>query len=257
MDPGLRTKPCTESFDELEDQFSPFMVEEFGCDPRKSKIYEGTLFRFPLRNSEQAKNSVLRPRQAYSTEDVEELFNNFIKKAEHSILFLNNVRIIEVLVWESHANSPRLISKIVMSGSERNLKNRGLMGGELRKHLDLWSIKSKLPWRETEGSLWEMMKSIKPKVFPRITSKVRVEIFGKDNVCEGWCDWWIRDGVGLHSAWKVATNDNARHETLWPSASIAGQWYLLKNVCWTLLNYDNLISFLKTFANSACKTIKE
>jgi hypothetical protein len=66
--PGQRTKPSTEDLEALRDQFQPFVVPSWGCDPIKQPLFEGTVFRFPLRTAEQAKESKLRPRQACTTE---------------------------------------------------------------------------------------------------------------------------------------------------------------------------------------------
>lgn len=87
-----------------EDQFVPYRA--FGCD--MIKPYHGTLFRFPLRNADQAVVSKLS-RQVYTEESIISMFTQLYKEAVFSLLFLKNVISLELCIWEDGAYEPRRI----------------------------------------------------------------------------------------------------------------------------------------------------
>lgn len=86
------------------DQFSPYCA--FDSDMKNS--YSGTLFRFPLRNMEQAAVSKLS-RQSYFVEDIASLFTQFYTEAVLTMLFLKNVTTLEIYVWNTYAQTPERI----------------------------------------------------------------------------------------------------------------------------------------------------
>lgn len=86
------------------DQLSPYCV--FGCDMEASFL--GTLFRFPLRSSEQASSSRLS-RQSYTEDDILSLFAQLYQEAVYNLLFLKNVLSLEMYVWESGMTEPKII----------------------------------------------------------------------------------------------------------------------------------------------------
>lgn len=220
VDPGLRTKPSTEIFAELEDQFLPFRVPPFQCDLSTERNYQGTLFRFPLRTESQAKESQLRPGQPFTIQEVAKLFDEFIKTSESVMLFLNHVTQLDFFVWEEGSASPRPIHKVILHGED--LKYRGECSRILRRRLDEWSERTRKPWRSTRGSLWELMKSADRSAFPRVSMKLTVQVFsGEDDRLKYWREYLIREGVGQESSWDVATRKPARERTLWPAAAIA------------------------------------
>ncbi|KAK1273593.1 hypothetical protein QJS04_geneDACA019168 [Acorus gramineus] len=67
--------------------------------------FSGTLFRFPLRNADQAENSKLS-RQAYSEDDISSMFLQLYKEAVFSILFLKNILSVEMYMWDHDAQEP-------------------------------------------------------------------------------------------------------------------------------------------------------
>lgn len=89
--------------EKFEDQFEPYVM--FGCDMKSS--FNGTIFRLPLRTAAQADKSDISKR-VFTTDDVEKCFANFCTHANEYMLFLNNVREIEVYEWCDGASNPSL-----------------------------------------------------------------------------------------------------------------------------------------------------
>ncbi|XP_008803352.1 sacsin [Phoenix dactylifera] len=86
------------------DQFMPYCA--FGCDMKGP--FPGTLFRFPLRNADQAAISRLS-RQAYSEDDISSMFSQLYKEAVFTMLFLKSIISVEMYVWETGAREPQKI----------------------------------------------------------------------------------------------------------------------------------------------------
>ncbi|KAG4170211.1 hypothetical protein ERO13_A12G134051v2 [Gossypium hirsutum] len=102
------------------DQFLPYRV--FGCDMKSS--FAGTLFRFPLRNSDQAGRSKLS-RQAYSEDDISSLFFQLFEEGVFSLLFLKSVLCIEMYTWDAGESEPKkLFSCSVNSPSDEIIWHR-------------------------------------------------------------------------------------------------------------------------------------
>ncbi|KAK1325685.1 hypothetical protein QJS10_CPA01g00101 [Acorus calamus] len=100
--PGKRLDYVSSSAISLyKDQFLPYCA--FGCDMKGPFL--GTLFRFPLRNADQAENSKLS-RQAYSEDDISSMFLQLYKEAVFSILFLKNILLVEMYMWDHDAQEP-------------------------------------------------------------------------------------------------------------------------------------------------------
>ncbi|CAK9135400.1 unnamed protein product [Ilex paraguariensis] len=84
------------------DQFFPYCA--FGCDMKSP--FHGTLFRFPLRNADQAASSQLS-KQAYSEDDVFSMFSQLYEEGVFSLLFLKSIISIEMYVWDDAVPLPR------------------------------------------------------------------------------------------------------------------------------------------------------
>jgi sacsin len=90
--PGLRMKFLGNSLKKtFPDQFRPY--EYFGCDFEKT--FDGTLFRFPLRNPSLARRSEISKR-SYSIEDVNHLLENLTAQLANHLIFLRSVTTIEI-----------------------------------------------------------------------------------------------------------------------------------------------------------------
>eukprot|EP00257_Ricinus_communis_P020409 XP_015579634.1 sacsin isoform X1 [Ricinus communis] len=99
-----------------DDQFSPYIA--FGCDMKSS--FNGTLFRFPLRNANQAATSKLS-RQAYLEDDVLSMFGQLFEEGIFSLLFLKSVLAVEMYVWEIGESEPRKLYSCCVSGVNEKL----------------------------------------------------------------------------------------------------------------------------------------
>ncbi|XWS54336.1 hypothetical protein CRYUN_Cryun10bG0081200 [Craigia yunnanensis] len=84
------------------DQFLPYCA--FDCD--MINPFTGTLFRFPLRNSDQAARSKLS-RQAYSEDDISSMFLQLFEEGVFSLLFLKSVLSIEMYTWDGGESEPK------------------------------------------------------------------------------------------------------------------------------------------------------
>ncbi|KAG8376019.1 hypothetical protein BUALT_Bualt09G0019400 [Buddleja alternifolia] len=103
--PGKRIEYVSSSAISLyEDQFFPYCA--FGCDMRSPFL--GTLFRFPLRNADQAASSKLS-KQAYLEDDVSSMFDQLYDEGILSLLFLKCILSIEMYVWDVGIPEPRKI----------------------------------------------------------------------------------------------------------------------------------------------------
>lgn len=93
-----------------QDQFFPYCA--FGCDMQNP--FAGTLFRFPLRNADQAARSKLS-RQAYSPEDISSMFSQLFEEGILTLLFLKSVLSIEIYVWDAGEPEPKKIHSCSVS----------------------------------------------------------------------------------------------------------------------------------------------
>ncbi|KAL6189694.1 hypothetical protein ACLB2K_036097 [Fragaria x ananassa] len=102
------------------DQFLPYRA--FGCDMKRP--FSGTLFRFPLRNAEQAATSKLS-RQEYSEDDLSSLLVQLYEEGVFTLLFLKSVLRVEMYVWDAQDSEPRkLYSCSVSSASDDIVRHR-------------------------------------------------------------------------------------------------------------------------------------
>lgn len=101
--PGKRIEYVSSSAISLyTDQFFPYCA--FGCDMKSP--FCGTLFRFPLRNADQAANSKLS-KQAYLEEDISSMFVQLYEEGTLLLLFLKCILSIEMYVWDVGMHEPR------------------------------------------------------------------------------------------------------------------------------------------------------
>ncbi|KAJ4822812.1 hypothetical protein Tsubulata_015814 [Turnera subulata] len=131
------------------DQFAPYRA--FGCD--MAAPFNGTLFRFPLRNADQAAASKLS-RQAYFESDVSAMFDQLYREGVFSLLFLKSVVRVEMFVWDTGEPAPkRLYSCCVNSVSDdviwhrqallrmsKRLKSGSVGSGGAGEEMDAYSV---------------------------------------------------------------------------------------------------------------------
>ncbi|KAJ0674652.1 putative transcription factor C2H2 family [Helianthus annuus] len=103
LNPGKRIEYVTSSaISKYHDQLAPYIA--FGCNMKTS--FPGTIFRFPLRNKEQASTSKLS-KQAYLADDISSMFNSLFEEGVFTLLFLKSVVSIEMYVWDTEMPEPR------------------------------------------------------------------------------------------------------------------------------------------------------
>ncbi|KAL6965910.1 hypothetical protein U1Q18_049781 [Sarracenia purpurea var. burkii] len=103
--PGKRIEYVTSSAISLyKDQFLPYCA--FGCDMKIP--FPGTLFRFPLRNADQASNSKLS-KQVFFEEDISSMFTQLYEEGVFTLLFLKNVLSLEMYIWDAGFTEPRKV----------------------------------------------------------------------------------------------------------------------------------------------------
>lgn len=105
------------------DQFLPYCA--FDCDMESS--FDGTLFRLPLRNADQAARSKIS-RQAYTEEDISSMFAELYEEGVLTLLFLKSVLCIEMFVWnDGEAEPQKLYSFSVRSASSDIIWHRQML----------------------------------------------------------------------------------------------------------------------------------
>ena len=108
--PGIKLNLNTHQhrIQSLTDQFKPYN-DVFDCDlsiESTMKSYEGTLFRFPLRTEEQARESEIS-KQHYSDAEMMKLLRLLETAAHHILLYTQNVQLIKVFHLTAAATSAR------------------------------------------------------------------------------------------------------------------------------------------------------
>jgi len=115
--PGLKinfTGPISSLHQQFPDQFEPYLL--YGCNLRTK--FNGTLFRFPLRNEVTVKKSQIK-HDPSSVEDVLALFQSFKLVANDALLFLRNVRRVEVQVCDEAGVITTLFTASLQDPSQR------------------------------------------------------------------------------------------------------------------------------------------
>lgn len=98
------------------DQFEPFHF--FGCDVTNK--FSGTLFRFPLRTATQARKSEISKR-SYTVDDMEANLEQLSGQLSNMLIFLRNVRCIDVYRCVAGTKTPALLHRATstVSGVEK------------------------------------------------------------------------------------------------------------------------------------------
>ncbi len=110
------------------DQFSPYTA--FGH--RWDRPFQGTLFRFPLRTEEQARESMLSKR-AISEANAADLLESLKMEASAMLLFLKTVEIIEIFDWPRGAAVPSAVFSATISSVSAELRRqRAFVGDAIR-----------------------------------------------------------------------------------------------------------------------------
>ncbi|GES91903.1 histidine kinase-like ATPase [Rhizophagus clarus] len=99
------------------DQFAPFRIP---CD----KKFEGTIFRYPLRNSSESEIS----KKIYKIDEISEMFRKFYENESiNCLLFLKYIECISFYELEKDATEPKLLYKIQLDNAEDVRQERRLI----------------------------------------------------------------------------------------------------------------------------------
>ncbi|GBB90419.1 hypothetical protein RclHR1_17380001 [Rhizophagus clarus] len=111
------------------DQFAPFRIP---CD----KKFEGTIFRYPLRNSSESEIS----KKIYKTDEILEMFRRFYENESiNCLLFLKYIECISFYELEKGATKPKLLYKIQLDNAENVRQERRLIVEKIMPMMDLLS----------------------------------------------------------------------------------------------------------------------
>lgn len=101
-------------------QFEPF----YHCGFDMSRAYEGTMFRFPLRNIQQARSSGIS-RRSYKLEDLTAVVDQMIEQLPYILLFLRSVKNLEIYrCYEGQKEATLLFSA---QAENQRMQTRGEM----------------------------------------------------------------------------------------------------------------------------------
>lgn len=115
--PGKRINFVSSSaISAYKDQFLPYCA--FGCDMKSS--FAGTLFRFPLRNADQAMVSKLS-RQAYVEDDISSMFDQLYEEGVLTLLFLKNLLSVEMYTWDAGESEPKKLYSCSVSSADSDV----------------------------------------------------------------------------------------------------------------------------------------
>ncbi|KAK7087749.1 sacsin-like [Littorina saxatilis] len=208
------TKPINKDLlTRMPNQFLPFQ-NVFGCSLQHNAevSYEGTLFRFPLRTAEQAKESKLKS-ESYSESKPREFLKMLLDRAGSLLMFTQSVTKLEVFHLPSSCSDPRE-AKLLLTVR----KNNCLPPTMISEPAQL-GAKSVLRFMKDEWS-WEN-RDIKIKQIVKIDLKVTDEA---SSVCgvkktEGSTMWQIAWASGVDESAKLA--HRYRQEGLVPLAAVS------------------------------------
>ncbi|KAF9436498.1 hypothetical protein BGZ76_003753 [Entomortierella beljakovae] len=113
------------------DQLKPFAVQE---DLNFSESYDGTIFRFPLRTDEQAKESKLS-KKPYSPEKVLKMLMKLKDEALKAMLFLKHIERIIIYERKSIDERPRMLFEIKIENSRQVQSKRQELLKNLKSHV--------------------------------------------------------------------------------------------------------------------------
>lgn len=174
--PGIKVRFTDSDLpSQFPDQFSPFK-NVFGCDLKSH--YNGTLFRFPLRHAALAEVSEIK-RRAYSQEDILDLFHTFKTTIGSTMLFLRNVRKVDVYV-QTHQDQP----PVLLYGAEVPLEDRGESWRQIDKFMastggfqDVTAVSG----MSSKRSFYSRLRRATENQLPSVTQIVHVRSYEHDD----------------------------------------------------------------------------
>ncbi|CAH0485094.1 unnamed protein product [Peronospora farinosa] len=167
--PGIKIRFANASIvKQFPDQFAPYK-DVFGCDLEHH--YRGTLFRFPLRNIALAECSEIK-RRGYSHHEIVELFKNFQGSIVDLMLFLRNVRKVEVY-FQSEINKP----PILLYGAEVPEGDRGESWRKIDRFMHNDGLSRSIPGMtelSAKREFYERLRSTPTNELPSVTQVLHI-----------------------------------------------------------------------------------
>lgn len=170
--PGIKVRFADSDLPEqFPDQFAPFNGV-FGCDLRRH--YNGTLFRFPLRTPALAEASEIK-RRAYGQSDILDLFRMFKGTIASTMLFLRNVRKVDVLIQTAIDEPP-----VLLYGAEVPAEDRGESWRQIDKFMassDDSRVSSAVGGVTSKRQFYAQLRRTPESELPSVTQVVRIRSY--------------------------------------------------------------------------------
>lgn len=217
--PNSTDLTCVDSqlpIDVYSDQFSPFQI--FDCTLRTE--FPGTIFRFPLRTTEQANVSRIS-KHAYTTEQMEQLLQQTASQAASMLLFLKNIESIEIYHWFSNTSSPTLFfSTCIDSVSLSSIRHNRFSLFSISDISDISSreVIDELSITSTKYDIHQQQQQKYQQQFNddlTTDDQMKVETINEQ--------WLVVQKIGGETAMKIALDEQNKHLKLLPLAGVAAK----------------------------------
>lgn len=228
--PGLRIKfPGSNLTDTFLDQFAPFNY--FGCDCKSS--YDGTLFRFPLRNSTLARTSEISKR-ATDLKDMNSALTDLVILLPELLVFLRSVKCVELYYSHTGSKEPVLLHRATAKISNQVFQNDQML-------LQFFDKSKESNETTSRDAFYNRLKSTADAKLPRTFQKVSIavqnfvdgdESDGSDLLktvgtdVERLYHYLVASGLCGGEAKRMACDENLRQFKLIPLGSVAAQLYV-------------------------------
>ena len=205
--PGLRIKFTRSNIlSQFPDQFKPYLM--LGCDLENE--YKGTLFRFPLRDVDSAKNSEIKT-AAYNMDEVNDLVQNFRRLGPDALLFLKHIRNIKIYELESEGADLKLLYQ---------MSARTDPPEDMSRFLTLPSfVEGTASAPVSKDQFFQMLRKCKPDQLPQ--TDMTVDILKTEGELVLTERWAILSALGGGEAKLMAVDPSTAHLRLVPWAGVA------------------------------------
>ena len=205
--PGVKIDFCTTPIAEtFPDQFQPY-EGVFGCRVKERQAFPGTLFRFPLRTSYQAFRSEIKS-EAYDERRVQNTLDALKQVSEKILLFLNNVRSINVYELKKKSSSP-MSDRVFLFGVTAREETPDFLSSTVRQS-QLFDLASEAV-RSRQMLPWTSASSVRSIEFRDALSKKAER-------------WVVCSSIGRNQCLSLARSPDGRKSGLVPFAGVAAKF---------------------------------
>eukprot|EP00658_Telonema_sp_P-2_P023523 TRINITY_DN19433_c0_g1_i2.p1 TRINITY_DN19433_c0_g1~~TRINITY_DN19433_c0_g1_i2.p1 ORF type:complete len:366 (+),score=94.79 TRINITY_DN19433_c0_g1_i2:293-1390(+) len=185
--------------------FEPYAI--FGHQP--GEPFGGTIFRLPLRTSDQARSSRLSTNLYTPHRVVHELFESFMAEAGAMVLFLKSLEMVELLVWEPDASAPVLLHSVSVSSPNPQASLRD------ERCAVLGIVERAKAAREYPDAPLELEPYLSC-----FRIEIRIESQSGEHHTESWL---VAHGLGSNQAMRMATDPRLARLNLLPWGGVAAR----------------------------------